>query len=331
MPSSLRVGAAILALTLIVGPIGYVLLGGLSIVDAVYMTVITITTVGFSEIGGPYGPAARMWTVAVIIVGSGGALYTLYAGLEYGVEALLVGRRERRRVERTIANMRDHVILCGFGAVGRTAWETLVADGAQVAVVEKDPAVAEQARKAGALVIAGDATDDARLEEAGVARAKVVIPAVASDSDNLVITLSAKALNPSVTIIARAIAEQTQRKLYLAGADRVVAPQSVGGQRLAALALRPDLAEFVDFVVSGRTVEFVVEVFVVPEDSPVVGRTLREIRLGQRGGPLVVGIGDDPSHVVLNPPPDVALEAGQMLIVIGSVEQLERLSEILGT
>ena len=323
MPVSLKAGLVVVAVVLVVGPVGYLVLTDLHVWDAIYMTVITITTVGFSEIGGPYGTGARLWTLGIITIGTGAALYTAYAGLEYGVERLVQGRRERRRMVQAIESMDGHVILCGFGRVGVTAWETLRHANADVVVIDDDAERVGFAIEREAVAILGDATSDDVLRRAGIQRASTVISAVASDSDNLVIALSAKSLNPDVRVVARAIGEDIEKKLYLAGADRVVAPQSLGGQRLASLALKPDVTEFVDLVVSGRTVEFGVESFTIDEDAPIVGKTLADLDLHHTGGALVIAVGEDPTRVRLNPPSDMVFRPGEIVIALGSSEQLD--------
>jgi voltage-gated potassium channel len=310
---------------MVVGSIGYVVFFDLSPVDAIYMSLITATTVGFSEIGGPYGTAARVWTAAILILGMGAALYSAFSGLEYAIEALVGGQRAKRQMYNKIDRMSGHIILCGFGRVGRTVHRVLQREGAPVVVVDINHEKVENAALSGALAIEGNATHDDVLEAAGIDRASVVIPAVASDSDNLVITLSAKARNPELLVVARAIDEETESKLFHAGADRVVAPQLVGGERLATLALNPNLAEFIDLVVSGRTVEFRVEEITVGENSGIIDRSLRDIDLRNRAGALVLAIGDQADRLELNPSPAHVFSTGQLIIGVGTEEQLARL------
>jgi voltage-gated potassium channel len=252
----LRAGLSLLATVLVLGTVGYVAIEGLSVLDAFYMSAITISTVGFAEVGGELSSAGKLFTVGVIIFGMGSALYTAAVGVEHGLDSILGGERRRRRMQRRIESRKNHIILCGFGRVGQTAWEQLAQSGEDVVVIEILPGFAAAAREAGALVVEGNATHDDVLELAGLDRAKTLISAVRDDSDNLVITLSAKARRPDLLVIARVVEPENERKLFMAGADRVVAPQKVGAERLAALALHPDLAEFIDLVVRGRTVEF---------------------------------------------------------------------------
>lgn len=330
MPGNLRAGLVVLVATLVIGTAGFVGIEDLALLDAFYMTVITITTVGFGEIGGTLSTAGRMWTILVIVAGMGAALYTAFVGLEYFAENAIGGKRHQRRMKKNIEELSGHIVLCGFGRVGETAFESLLREDAAVVVIDNDPAKIDLALATGAYALEGDATSDEKLLAAGVERAKVLIPAVASDSDNLVITLSARALNPSILIVARAVNAETVKKLYLAGADRVVAPQVVGGERIATLALKPNLAEFIDFVIRERTVEFQVEELSVEPDSAIIGKSLRDLDLRRQSGALVLAIGDPAGTVSLNPSPDHVFANGQILIGIGTEPQLTTLRRLVG-
>lgn len=329
MSRNLRLGLYVLASTVVIGSVGYMVLEGLDPLDALYMTVITVTTVGYEEVSGPLSDVGRIWTMLVLTTGMGAALYTAFVGLEYLAETIAVGTRSRRRMEKTLEHLSGHIVLCGFGRVGRNAYISLRAAGKEVAVIDSSPEKVAAATAMGAYAIEGDATSDDLLARAGVERARVVIPAVAADSDNLVITLSAKAMNPSVLVVARAISEETEKKLFRAGADRVVAPQLVGGERLATLALRPNVAEFVDLVVSGRTLEFQVEEFTVAEGAPVIGRSLRDLDLRNTSGAMVLAIGDGPQRISINPDPDHVFAVGQLVIGVGTDSQLAVLRSMI--
>ena len=325
----LRAGLAVLAAAVVIGTIGYMVIEGMSLVDAFYMTAITVSTVGFGEVDGELTSGGKIFTVGVIIFGMGGALYTAAVGIERGVDRLLGGERKRRRMESQIEDLSGHIVLCGFGRVGSTTWEELTSRGVRVVVIESAPPAAAEAREAGALVVEGDATHDGTLTEAKIDAASALISAVRDDSDNLVITLTAKARRPEMLVVARVVEAENERKLYLAGADRVVAPQQVGGERLAALALHPDLAEFIDLVVRGRTLEFRVAEYHVPEDAPIVGSTLRELDLRNRVGALVVAVSGPDGALALNPDPDVQFEAGSVVVGFGTQEQLDGLGALM--
>jgi voltage-gated potassium channel len=320
-----RAGLLLLSLVLVVGTTGYMAIEDLAFTDAFFMSVITVTTVGYREVGGDLTPLGEWFTIFIIVTGVGTVLYTAAVGFEAAVEAMIGGRRLTRTMERHIARMNDHIILCGFGRVGQNVWQQLDEAGTEVVVVDADPDRVAAAIQAGAIVVEGDATHDEVLISAGLDHARTLISAVQSDSDNLVIVLSARARRPDLLIVARAVESETEKKLYLAGADRVVAPQVVGAQRLAALALKPDLAEFIDLVVSGTTVEFRVEEMHVGSDSEIVGKSLRDLDLRRRAGALVLAVGDESGRMSLNPDPSLVFHPGQVIIGIGTSEQLESL------
>lgn len=324
----LRAGLSVLGSALVIGTIGYVVIEDLSAVDAFYMTAITISTVGFSEVGGELTATGKLFTIGVIIFGMGSALYTAGVGIERGVDRILGGERRQKRMARRIDNLKNHTILCGFGRVGSTTWQQLVDRGETVVVIENRPAAAAAAREAGAFVVEGDATHDDTLVAAGVDRADTVLAAVRVDADNLVITLTAKARKPDLLVVARVVEPENERKLYMAGADRVVAPQRVGAERLAALALHPDLAEFIDLVVKGRTVEFRVAEYAVPEGAALVGKTLREMDVRNQVGALVLAVSSPDGSVKLNPDPDLEFTAGCVVVGFGTQSQLDRLEEL---
>lgn len=323
----IRAGLLLLLGVLVAGTTSYVLLEHVSVLDAVYMVVITVSTVGFSEVF-PLGPAGRVITVGVIVLGVGAALYTATGGIE---RMLLLGStRRRKRLMNQIAALSGHVILCGFGRVGRGTYENLLRRGVDVVVVENDAARVEEARDLGAIAIEGDATHNDTLREAGLGRAGALVACVRNDSDNLVIVLSAKALRPDVHVVSRATELESEEKLLLAGADRVVAPQVVGSERLAAMAVEPSLAEVVDVLVGGRTVEFVVEEAQVDAASPVAGRTIREAAVRERSGATVLAVESVDRSRLVTPTPDLELRPGMVVVVVGTGDQVAAALELLG-
>lgn len=316
----LRLGLMAVATVLVGGTIGYIILEGLSPLAAVYFTLITISTVGFSEPAGGLSTAGTALTIVVLVAGVGSAFFTAAIGFEVMVEEVVGGGRARRRQRRRINHMRDHIVVCGFGRVGSNTWDQL--DAAKTIVIELDDDRAEEAREMGALVVTGDATHDVVLEEARIYEAKALIACVENDSDNVAIVLSARALRPDLLIVARASELGSTRKLTLAGADRVVAPQIVGAERLAAMATHPDLAEFIDVVAKGHLVEFRVEEVVVDPTSPVCNVPIHSSGLRDESGALILAIKDTNGRVDLSPRATTMLAAGQTLVLVGTAEQL---------
>ncbi|MDP1793444.1 MAG: potassium channel protein [Acidimicrobiales bacterium] len=310
-------------LIVIAGTAAYMVLG-LSFIDALYQTVTTISTVGFREIGEPT-TAWKLTTIVVIIVGAGSALYTLGVVLENLVEGRLSDRLGRRRMERRVAGMKDHVIICGWGRVGRAIQESLSAAGDMAVVIDVDPA---RAASAGDSVVLGDATDDDVLREAGIERARCLVVALVNDSDNVYVTLSARALRPDLLIVARARTESAYAKLLQAGANRVVNPQQIGGARMAALAIQPAVADFLDVVMHDGGMEFRLAEARISEHSMLVGRTVQDAQIRDATGALVLAVREPDGTFLTNPSPTQTLCAEQVLIVIGTEGEISSLQSI---
>jgi voltage-gated potassium channel len=315
-----RRALAMLLGVFVVGTIGYVVLG-FTALDAVYQTVTTVATVGFREVK-PLDDAGKVFTIVLILVGVGTALYTFSVVLETLLEGHLSRLFGRRRMERQIEALQDHVIVCGWGRVGRAIGAELTAAGAELVVVDRDPTRPPQA---GVPSIVGDATEDRMLQRAGLSRARALIAALDSDAANLFVTLSARSLRPDLFIVARARLEESEEKLRRAGADRVVNPQSIGGARIAAFVLQPNVTEFLDVVMHDRNLEFRLEEVAVPSGSAVAGRSIREAHLRDRTGALVLALREADGVFHTNPSPDTTITAGHVLIAIGTPDELAAL------
>ena len=318
-----RLSAVLLGVVILSGTLAYLLLG-LSLLDAIYQTVTTISTVGFREYGESDRVAWKVTTMVLILVGVGAALYTLGVFLETLVEGRLTDRLERRRVLRRIGAMEGHVIVCGWGRVGRTIAEHLHGNGTDVVVVDSDP---ERVAMVGGPAIEGDATDDDVLRAAGIERAATLIAALSTDADNLYATMSARALRPELFIVARARLESADPKLIQAGANRVVNPQKIGGARMAALAVQPAVADFLDVVMHDGSLEFRLGEVHLRAGSALVGHTLRDAQIRDRTGAMILAVRDAGGRFLTNPSPDVELQADQLLIAIGTGVQLKALDD----
>lgn len=324
--SRVRIGLAFLALIIAAGTIGYVIIESVSWFDSFYMVIVTITTVGYSEVI-DLSSIGRTLTIGLMLIGVGTAVYTAGAALEMALENL--GDRRTKRMSRLIDNLTNHYIICGFGKVGAATWEHIHRRSEDVVVIESNPALADAARAAGALVVEGDATRNDVLESAGIKRARSLIACVRDDSDNLVIVLSAKSICEDLLVISRATEPESEGKLKLAGADRIVSPQTVGARRIAAMALDPSLARFVDLVVEGDLVELEIEQLTVPGESPLHGSTLRESRIRELSGATILAIEASRAGVQLNPDPDRLLVGGDVLVAIGTRTHIDALNRML--
>mgnify|MGYP001046825924 CR=1 FL=1 len=318
----LRRGLIILGSIVAAGTIGYMLIEGWSPIDAIYMTMITISTVGYGEVH-PLTHAGRIFSICLIVGGVSGALFVLSAFVEYVVEGKLRATIGRRQMKAKIAKLKDHFILCGYGRVGEEIARTFSEEGVPFVIIDSRPENTAMAEEQGYLCLLGDATSDKLLIEAGIERARGLVASVGSDVDNTYITLSARGLRPDLFIEARASSEETETKLKRAGADRVVSPNSIGARRMAMLALRPTVVDFIDTVTYGRGRELEMENIAVGSDSPLVGQTVEAIRHQSKAAMLAISKkGGKP---LANPPSDRVIEAGDRLIVIGTKEQLKAL------
>ena len=320
-------GLEALAVIVLVGTVGYMVLEDVRFFEALYMVIITITTVGFQEVF-DLSAMGRAWTIVILVSGFGVAIYTGVASVEYLVD--LGEYRRKQRMQQQAARLANHVIICGFGRVGRGTWAELTERDIDVVVIESEVDRVQAATAVDAVVITGDATHNDVLETAGIHTAQALIACVQEDSDNLVIALSAKALRPDLRVICRAAELQSERKLRLAGADAVVAPQAVGAERLALLAIQPELTQIFDIVVGDSPVEFHVEELDVVEGAVVDGKTLKDSGIRRDTGALVLAVEQADGAVDVNPGPDRLLEAGLRVVVVGTREQVAKAGEYVG-
>ena len=310
---------------LVVGTLGY-LAFGFGFVDAMYQTVTTVATVGFREIR-PLSTGGKFFTMALILVGVSSTLYAFSVLIETLIEGRLLDSLGRRRMERTISSMHEHVIICGWGRVGRSIAAEVDAAGRQLVVVDNDT---ERLADSPYPTVTGDATEDAVLTAAGIERASSLIAAVDADAANSFIILSARAMRPDLFIVARARSFDSEGKLRRAGADRVVNPQHIGGARMAAFVLRPHVADFVDVVMHDRNIEFRLEEVSIGTSSPIAGKTLRDAQIRDRTGALVLAVREPEGALRTNPSPDSAVHAGDLLIAIGTDDELRALAALVG-
>jgi voltage-gated potassium channel len=307
-----------------VGAAGYVILFGWSASDAIYMTLITLTTEGYREVR-ELDDAGRTWTVLVALAGVGIIFGTVGFVAETFVAEALSGRRQRRRMAEAVGALKEHYILCGYGRVGSTVARELEHAGVPVVIIDTQTASTDLAAQEGHLVVAGDATHDDVLVEAGIARAKGLITTVDTDATNVYVTLSARALNPRLFIVARANEEGSEAKLRQAGADRVVSPYTRAGRQIAELATRPRVADFIDFALSHGQLQFTIEELEVTADGPLAGQTVAD--LAGRGIHVMAIVSHGPRQFDTHAPMDRVLAAGDQLIVSGTAEVLRALRE----
>jgi voltage-gated potassium channel len=316
--------AAILVAIVASGIIGYMVIEGWSFLDALYMTITTITTVGYDEVH-PLSDTGRIFSIFLIMGGVGGALYTLTTVVGYFVEGQFGSTLGRRQMKNRIARLKDHFIICGYGRVGQEVARAFTGDGMPFVVIDSSQERIAQAEKDGYPYLLANATEDEVLKEAGIEKARGLVSAVGGDVDNTYITLSARGLRPDLFIAVRASDREAEVKLTRAGANRIVSPYSIGARRLAMLALRPAVVDFIDTVSYGSGRELKLENIAVSDNSPLAGTTVEATR--QRTMVNILAISDKKGKLLANPAGRDTIEAGGRLIVIGTREQLCALEE----
>ena len=317
---------AVVVGVIVVGTAGYVGFFGWPIDDGLYMTAITLTTVGYKEVR-DLDDLGRLWTVMISFAGVGIIFGTVGFVAETFVAEALSGRRQRNRMARMVEALEEHVIVCGYGRVGATVARELEHAGVPIVVIDTVAASVEAAKSDGHLVVEGDATHDDVLVRAGISRAKALITAVDSDATNVYVTLSARSLNPKLFIVARSNEEGSEGKLRQAGAHRVVSPYTRAGRQIAELATRPRVADFIDFALSHGQLAFTIEELEVAKDGPLAGQTVGD--LAARGIHVMAIVSYGPGQFDTHAPMDRALVPGEQLIVSGTADVLRELREAL--
>ena len=310
----------------VIGTLGYMLLEQWGFLDALYMTVITVGTVGFSEVHA-LDARGRVFTIFLIIAGVAALAFAFGQLVEFILEGHLTNILEVRRMEKRLDELSAHTIVAGLGRVGGVAARALAEEGASFVVVDSSAEAADAAVEAGWIVVRGDATEEDTLLHAGIARAGAVVTALSGDAENLFVTVSARALNPAVFIVARCEHESTEAKLLKAGANRVITPNVIGGRRMASMVLHPTVADYLDLVSGAQGVEFRLQEVELAPESCFVGQSLGEARIRETTGAQVVAILNPDGTVDANPTAATRLATGQRLVVLGSLDQVAVLLE----
>lgn len=323
----------LLALLIVIGTIGYRLIEGWSIRDSLYMTFITITTVGFGEVK-PLSAAGQHFTIIFLVLSIGTVGYSVTVLITYVFEGQILHAMRERRMKRAIRHLKEHFIIIGGGDVGREAAYEFRRSKKKFVIVDRDPSQSDLSRDESILILEGDAINDEVLVEAGIEKASGLISALPDDEANVFVVLTARQLNPHLLIVSQAAEERTTRKLIKAGANRVISPKKIAGRRLAALVLRPSLLNFLDVIVEGGELDMRIEEVGLASGSPLIDKSLKEAGIGQHTGALIVGINAPDGRMRINPSTtstlsSVILGEGDVLIALGNEDQLIRLREFV--
>ncbi len=326
----LMAGAIALAGVFLIGTLWYALVEGWSWEDAAYMTVITLATVGYGETH-PLGDRGRLFTIALILMGVITIGYIVNRFTEAVIQGYFQERIRYRQVRRTMESLSGHYIICGFSRTGRQIAIEFQAEGVSFVIIDSDAESVRRAQEQGYSIYQGDATLDETLLRVGIDRAICLVAALPSDAENLYTVLSAKYLNPGIRAIARASTEEALQKLQRAGADSVISPYITGGKRMASAALRPQVMDFVDGIISGTDRQLYMEEFLLdPKVCPMVGLTLGQARLRGQTGALILAVRRNDGTLIGGPTPDTVFMPADVLIAMGTPEQLRALNQLLG-
>jgi voltage-gated potassium channel len=324
-----RLAFALLAVVIAAGTFGYVVIEGWDAFDALYMTVISVTTVGYREVH-PLSRAGELFTIVLVMVGVATVLYTFSFFMARLVEGDLQRRWAARRRDRMLEQLDRHFIVCGFGRMGQIIAHEFARQGVPFVVIERDAERMQQAIEEGFLAVEADASSEQVLKRVRIDRARGFIAAVSTDAENVYAVLTARLLRPDVFIIGRAETDDAKSKLIRAGADRVLSPYQIGGLQLAQTALRPAVVDFVQLATSSENLDLSMEQVLIHEGAALAGRTIVDASLRQRYGVVVVGIQRADGHMEFNPPPESSMHPGDHLVVLGRPESLRELEAAAG-
>lgn len=328
VPKKLLLPLLIFVVLLLSGIVGYMVLEGWGLLDSLYMTIITLSTVGYGEVHN-VGPGGRIFTVLLIIFGVSIITYIVSLVVETLVAGEIRSALGRRKVDKKIKSLKDHYIICGYGRIGSIICKGLSARSIPLVVIERDEQVREELEQDGILYLEGDATNEETLLEAGIESAKGLVSVVSLDAENLYICLTARGLNPRLYILTRAEDEVSERKLLRAGANNVILPYMVGGRRMVQAIIRPTMSDFLESAIHDESTELNIEEVTVGAQSSLMGLTLIESGIRQNMDIIVIGIKQKDGTMIFNPSSQTKIESGDTLIAMGRNRDLETLRKAL--
>lgn len=314
--------AGMICLVILFGTTGYIVIEEWGFWDSFYMTVITLTTVGYREIH-ELSLQGQIFTVILLIGGVGTVLYALSAGAKMLLEGELQEIYGRKRVEKKLSELNGHFIVCGYGRMGKVITRELEHEKLAFVVIEKNDVILDADQKEEFIIVQGDATNDDLLKRVGIEKAQCLISVLPTDAENLYVVLSARGLNPKLLIVARAGEEGSEQKLLRAGADRVVSPYHIGGLRIAHAVLKPAVVDFIEFATKSGNIDLQIEEINVQENSALAGHNLDQCGIGRELGIIIVAIKQSNGEMKFNPTFRTVIDPGDTLIAVGETSKLK--------
>lgn len=315
----LRASFLIIAVVFLLGTLGYHGIEGWSYFDSLYMTVITVSTVGYNEVE-HLSPGGRWLTLGIILVGVSGVAYGVSGLMEDLVENRIRRLLGRRRLEKRIGTLAQHIIICGYGRTGEMVCKDLAGMHQAFVAIEAETRRTARAEEAQHLYILGDARDEAVLKAAGIERARGLLAVLNNDAENLLVTLTARGLNENLVVVSRCVGPDKEKSFLRAGATKVILPKVIGARRATTLLTKPHVMDFIDVVTRHDNLELVIDEVEISPVSPFAGRSLRESELRKQTGLIVLAIKKPGGEMVFNPPPESVVSAGDRLVTVGRQE-----------
>lgn len=330
---NLYVALTLFILAVVTGIVGYMYLEDFTFVEAVYMTIITMSTVGFGEVR-ELSDIGRVFTAFLIIFSFGIFAYVFGAITRYFLDGELRQYLKNYKVNKRLEKLQNHVIVCGYGRTGQQAVDELLEHDEMVVVIEKnEQVISEMPAHYSLIVLHGDTSQDEILQKARLDKAKALVSTLPADADNLLVVLTAREMNPKIDIIARGVDERSESKLKRAGANNVIMPERIGGIRMAKLVAQPDIVEFIETILlrsEGKSVNLA-EIFCRDLRSCFINKTIGELDIRKMSGANLIGLKTDAGHYIFNPAPNIKIRRSDKLFALGTPQQIEKLKEVLGT
>ena len=327
MPNNLKIALMIIVTLILAGTMGFHFIEGWNVLESFYTTVMTLTTIGYGDFA-PKTQGGMIFTVLLVISGVGTMLYTVGLVSQIMVEGRLTTLLGRGKMEKTIDKMKNHYIVCGCGRIGYLICRELAAEKVDFVVVDNNPEVIQKIGEEGFVYFRGDAIHDKCLIGAGIKRAKGIVCVLPSDAQNLYVILTAKELNSNIWILSRSEEEESEHRLLRAGANRVMSPYTLGGNRMAMAILRPAMLDFIEITTRRQSLELRMDELEICDGSPLIGKSLEDSEIRQRYGLIIVAVKKDSGKMIFNPVANYVIQRGDKLIALGEDENVSKFSQV---